>query len=277
MCIRDSLGRGCQTLSQVVVGRSVGVEGDHRGRDGSLDALALALGSPNDRAQVSQLLAHRAHPGVGFVQPLQSGLGALGRHSDLVANPSQPEPGLLDEGRRGGDSRARLLQSCFELQETGSPVVSADDEPRSEHIAGGRHRGDPLGDERPGRTGVGDQGHALQELVDGRSDGLGAVDDLHGPAGVSRERRSAVCPPGPRRGTDEHARPAVLPRAQRLDAGHGSVQGVDRDGVCCPTQGGGDRRLVPRGHLQQGRHRAEHPVTQSSVASAEQGLSLIHI
>ena len=101
---RRLLGRGCQTLSQVVVGRSVGVEGDHRGRDGSLDALALALGSPNDRAQVSQLLAHRAHPGVGFVQPLQSGLGALGRHSDLVANPSQPEPGLLDERRRGGDS-----------------------------------------------------------------------------------------------------------------------------------------------------------------------------
>ena len=71
----------------------------------------------------------------------------------------------------------------------GALAAAAADEAGGEHVAVGGHRGDALTARDEGRCegGVGDEGHPVEQLLDGGAHGGGRLDDLAGPDGRTLE------------------------------------------------------------------------------------------
>jgi hypothetical protein len=149
----------------------VGVESSDRRGDGALGALGLALGAADDGAEVTQLLADGAHPGIGLVQPLEAGLDPLLHVGDAIPHARQREPGLLDQASgRGSSGPSRLVNADSISNRLGAPAVTTDDEAGAIDVAVGSDRRDPLTTSVRARAAtVGDQGHPVEQLVHRRA------------------------------------------------------------------------------------------------------------
>jgi hypothetical protein len=110
---------------------SIGVQSSDRRGDGAFGALGLALGAADDGAEVTQLLADGAHPGIGLVQPLQAGLDPLLHVGDAIPHARQRELGLLDHASGGGSSGASRLQRGLHLQQARRAAVTTDGRSRA--------------------------------------------------------------------------------------------------------------------------------------------------